>query len=100
MPKSRVFLCKAALPALAVLGVVSLTGWSQPSEEGTASGASAAMASISYATSIQQSGGAGVAARAATPVQSPAESEGDALMEHQRYQAAIEAYKKAPQNSA
>ncbi|WP_058187459.1 tetratricopeptide repeat protein [Terracidiphilus gabretensis] len=100
MAKSRVFLCRVALPALAVLGVVSLTAWSQPPEEETASGAGAAMATISYATSTQQSSGTGVAARAATPVQSPAESEGDALMAHQRYQAAIEAFKHAPQDSA
>ena len=100
MAKSQIFLCKAALPALAVLSIVSLTGWSQPPEEETMSGAGAAMASISYATATQQSSGAGGAARAATPVQSPAESEGDALMAHQRYQAAIEAYKHGPQDSA
>ncbi|MGA2250188.1 tetratricopeptide repeat protein [Terracidiphilus sp.] len=100
MAKSRIFVYRAGLPALAVLGMVSLAAWSQPPEEETVSSAGAAMASISYATPTQQSSGAGVAARAATPVQSPAESEGDALMEHQRYQAAIEAYKRAPQDSA
>jgi Flp pilus assembly protein TadD len=99
MTKSRIFLCKTALPALTVLGLMSLAAWSQPLEE-TASGAVAATAPISYATSTQQSTNAGVAARAATPVQSPAEDEGDTLMSHQRYQAAIEVYKKAPQDSA
>jgi tetratricopeptide (TPR) repeat protein len=89
-----------ALPALTVLGVVSLTAWSQPPEEETASGGSAVMAPNSYVTSTQQSSGSGAAARAATPVQSPAETEGDILMAHQRYQAAIEAYKKGPQDSA
>ena len=97
MAKSQFFPCRTALPALAVLGVVSLAGWSQPPEE-TASGAGAATASTSYATAMQSPGG-GVA-RTATPVKSTAETEGDTMMMHQRYQAAIEAYLKAPQDSA
>jgi tetratricopeptide (TPR) repeat protein len=97
MTKTRGISCKVALPAVVVLGVVSLAGWSQPPEE-TASGPNAAMASFSYATPVQSSTGA--VARAATPVETPAEMEGDALMGHQRYQAAIEAYKNAPQDSA
>jgi Flp pilus assembly protein TadD len=100
MAKSRIFLFKGTLPALAALGLMSLAAWSQPPEEETASGAGAAMTSISYATSTQQGTSTVGVARAATPVQSPAESEGDALVAHQRYQAAIEAYKRAPQDSA
>lgn len=98
MVKRRIFPYNAVLPVVAALSLVSLEGWSQPSEE-TSSGTGAAMAStVSYATPMQSQ--AGKVARAATPVQSPAESEGDALMGHQRYQAAIEVYKKAPPDSA
>ena len=97
MAKSHFFPYKTALPALAVLGVLSLAGWSQLPEE-TTSGAGAAMASNSYATAMQNPGGA--VAREATPVQSTAESEGDGLMMHKQYQAAIEAYLKAPQDNA
>jgi tetratricopeptide (TPR) repeat protein len=96
MAKFQFFPFKTALPVLVVLSVASLTGWSQSPEE-TTSGAGTAMAS-SYATAVQSPGG-GVA-RAATPVESTAEIEGDTLMGHQRYQAAIEAYKNAPQDSA
>jgi len=67
MKKSQIFLCKTALPALTVLGLMSLVGWSQPLGEETASGAVAATAPISYATSTQQSTNAGVGAGAAPP---------------------------------
>ena len=96
MAKFQFFPLKTALPVLAVLGAVSLAGWSQLPEE-TTSGAGAAAAS-SYGTGVQNPGGA--VARAGTPVEITAESEGDSLMGHQRYQAAIEAYKNASQDSA
>jgi len=103
MVKRRVFSCNVALPALAALSAISLAGWSQPPEE--RAGAAAVPVSmpvsmpVSYATPMQAQS-TGAAARAATPVQTPAESNGDAMMGHQRYQAAIESYKNAPQDSA
>ncbi len=98
MQKSRFFVYGSAL---AMLSMMSLAGWSQPLADETVSSDGAAMASISYLTSsTQQNTSTSAKARAATPVQSPAEVEGDVLMAHQRYQAAIEAYKQAPVNSA
>ena len=88
---------EAALLAIAALGAESLTGWGQLPEAMASEGAITAPASYATAT---QSSGAGTAAHQATPVQTPEENEGDVLMVHQRYQAAIEAYKKAPQDEA
>jgi tetratricopeptide (TPR) repeat protein len=95
MAKLQFFPYKTALPVLVALGMMSLAGWSQ-SPEKTTSGADTATAS--HGTPMQIPGAG--SAQKVLPPESPAESEGDALMGHQRYQAAIEAYKNAPQDSA
>jgi Flp pilus assembly protein TadD len=111
------FLPGLAVTATLALGVHAGAGQGSLGSAAPAAGdpwvpqVSSASAPVAPPATLQQqpasnsailAGAAGQAQSAGTIVQSPpsAEELGDSLMSHQRYQAAIEAYKKAPPDSA